>query len=155
MPEEQQATAAETQPTKSRKTLMIGLLVFVVMTVTVGSKFLLQKSAAASHKDARPKSVVHLESFIVNLSDHDDKAFLRVGIDLGVDKDVKEGKAAMENVPNVRDAIIGVLTAYKSEDLLSAEGKRQLKDNLLKSLTERAPELEVREIYFTDFLVQR
>jgi len=155
MPEEQQASVAP-PPAKSKKSLIIGLLVFVVIIVTVGSKFFLERSVSASHKDGgRPKAMVHLESLIVNLADHDEKSFLRIGIDLGIGKEIKEGKVVVENIPNVRDTIISVLAACKSDELLTVEGKRQLKENLLKGLTERVPELEVREVYFTDFLVQR
>jgi len=48
-----------------------------------------------------------------------------------------------------------VLTVCKAEPLLTPEGKQQLKRNLLEALNRENPELGVREIYFTEFLVQR
>jgi flagellar basal body-associated protein FliL len=38
--------------------------------------------------------------------------------------------------------------------LLQIEGKRQLKEELLKALQERVPQLAVEHVYFTEFLVQ-
>jgi len=48
-----------------------------------------------------------------------------------------------------------VLTVCKAEPLLTSEGKTQLKKNLVDSLNKEVPELAVREVYFTEFLVQR
>jgi flagellar basal body-associated protein FliL len=54
----------------------------------------------------------------------------------------------------VRDTILSVLATSQPETLLKLEGKRQLKDDLLKALQDRVPELAVENVYFTEFLVQ-
>jgi flagellar basal body-associated protein FliL len=54
-----------------------------------------------------------------------------------------------------RDTILSVLAAAKANDLLTPEGKEALKHNLLAALNGRVPEIEARDIYFTEFLVQR
>jgi flagellar basal body-associated protein FliL len=48
-----------------------------------------------------------------------------------------------------------VLTAGKADALLTQEGKTQLKKNLVEALNHNVPELGVRDVYFTEFLVQR
>jgi flagellar protein FliL len=112
-----------------------------------------QASNASPSGGALPAGVIHLDSFIVNLADQGQITYLRVAIDLGVDK-VPESK---ESVPiaSIRDAIIGVLATRHSEELLTPEGKQKLKQDLIAALDHRVPELGVRDIYFTDFLVQR
>jgi len=55
----------------------------------------------------------------------------------------------------VRDTILGVLMATKPDEVTSADGKKQLKQHLLEALQERAPELQVNEVYFNEFLLQR
>jgi flagellar FliL protein len=104
------------------------------------------------------KSVLHLESFVVNLADPEDNRFLRVGIDLGLENPVaakgKEGESAVP-VARIRDSILAVLSTWHSDALLAPEGKQKLKQELVHALNDRVPELGVREIYFTDFLVQR
>jgi len=105
------------------------------------------------------KSVMHLEAFVVNLADPEENRFLRVGIDLGLENPLsaKEGKGGEGEVPTarIRDCILAVLSTWHSDALLAPEGKQKLKDDLVRALRERAPELGVKEVYFTDFLVQR
>ena len=55
----------------------------------------------------------------------------------------------------MRDTILGVLAEAKVDDLMTAPGKTQLKENLLHALQARVPELGVEEVYFTEFLIQR
>jgi flagellar FliL protein len=105
------------------------------------------------------KAVMHLEPFVVNLADSEDNRFLRVGIDLGLGnpRPAKEGKGGEGDVPiaRIRDCILAVLTTWHSDALLAPEGKGKLKEELVQALRDRVPELGVKEVYFTDFLVQR
>lgn len=105
------------------------------------------------------KAVLHLEPFVVNLADPEENRFFRVGIDLGLGNPLSanEGKGGESGVPNarIRDCILAVLSTWHSDALLAPEGKEKLKDELVRALQARAPELGVKEIYFTDFLVQR
>ncbi len=98
-------------------------------------------------------STLHLETFVLNLADPDQKSYLRVGIDLGLNREMKHGEEAP--VARVRDTIIGVLALARVEELLTAKGKAKLKEDLQHALEERAPELGVEEVYFTEFLIQR
>jgi flagellar protein FliL len=57
--------------------------------------------------------------------------------------------------PAIRDAIIRVLSARKSEDVLSLEGKDKLKEELIEAINDAAgTEPVVTNIYFSDFIVQ-
>ena len=108
---------------------------------------------------AADKGVLHLEPFVVNLADPKENRFLRVGIDLGLEKPLpgKEGKSGEGDVPaaRIRDCILYVLSTWRSDALLATDGKQKLKDEILRALQDRVPELGVKEVYFTDFLVQR
>jgi flagellar basal body-associated protein FliL len=48
-----------------------------------------------------------------------------------------------------------VLTAGKADTLITSQGKAQLKKDVLAALQQSVPDLDVREVYFTEFLVQR
>jgi flagellar basal body-associated protein FliL len=100
------------------------------------------------------KYTLHLETFVLNLADPGQRSYLRVGIDLGLGR----GKAKSDEVlpiSQVRDAILGVLSQARVDDLLGESGKSKLKANVLSALQERVPQLMVREVYFTEFLIQR
>jgi len=100
------------------------------------------------------RSTLHLETFVLNLADPEQRAYLRVGIDLGVNQDLKHVEETVSTA-QVRDAILGVLAEAKAEDLLTAAGKNKLKQDLLRALQDRVPQLGVEEVYFTEFLIQR
>jgi flagellar basal body-associated protein FliL len=99
------------------------------------------------------KSTLHLETFVVNLADRDQRSYLRVGVDLGLSQEMQPGEQS--HMARVRDTILGVLATAKADDLLTAEGKSKLKTDLLQSLREQVPELGVAEVYFTELLIQR
>ncbi len=102
----------------------------------------------------RVRSTLHLDTFVLNLADTDQRSYLRVGIDLGLRGQGKRGEPAAPTA-QVRDTILGVLAQAKVDDLLTAAGKAKLKQDLLQALQERLPQLEVEEVYFTEFLIQR
>jgi flagellar protein FliL len=149
---------------KSSAPLLIGIALLAIAGGGGSAWFVLERgrTAEASHNaeaNSPPKYLIHLEGFTVNLADAEETHFLRVTMDLGIDRlpegAEKEKAAAVLPVGRIRDAILSVLTAGKADVLLTAEGKIQLKKSLLESLNHSVPELGVREIYFTEFLVQR
>jgi flagellar FliL protein len=144
-----------------------GMVIFLVgmAALTVAGSTGCKKSPPAltsvsnDSTGAADKGVLHLEPFVVNLADTEENRFLRVGIDLGLEKALpgKEGKGGESDVPaaRIRDCILYVLSTWRSDTLLTPDGKQKLKDEMLHALQDRVPELGVREIYFTDFFVQR
>ena len=100
------------------------------------------------------ESTLPLETFIVNLAGSSQRAYLRVGITLGLAHPLSHNPAEAAPTALVRDTILSVLATAQPDELMKAEGKRQLKDQLLKALQERVPQLAVENVYFTEFLVQ-
>jgi flagellar basal body-associated protein FliL len=99
------------------------------------------------------KSTLHLETFVLNLAGPDQRSYLRVGIDLGLGREMGKGENAP--VAEARDTILSVLGQYRAEDLQDEKGKAKLKADVLKALQEKIPGLGVEEVYFTEFLIQR
>ncbi len=125
----------------------------VVALVWFGRWFTSAQQAETGAQD-QVKSVLHLEPFVVNLADPEEKAYLRVGIDLGMTGEMPK-ESAVAATALVRDTLLGVLTTCNPQQLLSAEGKVQLRQQLLQALQQRDPGLGVEEVYFTEFLIQR
>lgn len=152
MPEESKPAK---KVSKARGRVLAFLLLAIVLTA--GAGWFWRESGgetkAQAHEGPTVKSTMHLETFVMNLADADQRSYLRVGIDLGLNSNAKRG----EEVPvaRVRDTILGVLALAKVDDLLTADGKGKLKQELLHALQERVPDLGVEEVYFTEFLIQR
>jgi flagellar FliL protein len=144
--------------------LLVGIALLAVAGGGGSAWFVLERgrtaeASRAAEANSAPKYLIHLEGFTVNLADAEETHFLRVTMDLGIDRlpegADKEKAAAVLPVGRIRDAILSVLTAGKADALLTEEGKVQLKKNLVESLNHNVPEVGVREVYFTEFLVQR
>jgi flagellar FliL protein len=145
------------KPKKSRGVPLIGAVLITALGVggwlwyRSGQTHPQQESDNSS---SEVKSVMHLESFVVNLSGTSENGYLRVGIDLGIGIDLKEGEKTTAYTGRLRDTILTVLGTRTVDELLTADGKAKLKQDILKAINDRLPELQCKEVYFTDFLVQ-
>lgn len=130
------------------------MLALAVVLLAIGAWLLnrQQSGDASSDSETGVKSTLHLETFVVNLSDHE-RSYLRVGIDLGLGRELGKGESVP--VALVRDTILTVLAQCRADELLTPQGKAQLKQDLLRGLQQRAAALDVREVYFNEFLIQR
>jgi flagellar protein FliL len=174
MPEETEKTTVTRNAPPARANVPVrekssaGLLAGIALLATLGGGgsawFVLQRGRTAeaskqADANAAPKYLVHLEGFTVNLADAEETHFLRVTMDLGIDRlpdgIEKEKVAASLPVARIRDSILSVLTTCKADALLTPEGKMALKKSLVESLNHNVPELGVKDVYFTEFLVQR
>ena len=145
------ATRLTEKPRSSWPTMVVCALVIAAGAWYWNSR---TEQSAASANTPVVQSTLHLDTFILNLADEDQRSYLRVGIDLGLSKELKR----TENGPPVallRDTILGVLGQAKVDDLLTPQGKAKLKVDVLHALQERAPYLGIQEVYFTEFLIQR
>jgi flagellar protein FliL len=149
MAEPQDASA----PRKTKTGSKVGI-VFAILLVVGGLgiyHWTRPASLASAGASGAALYTVPLETFVVNLSGGE-RAYLRVGIAIGLSR----LPARKEDVPvaMMRDTILSILSAAKPEELAAAEGKNKLKGEILQALQDRAPQLGVEDVYFTEFLVQ-
>jgi flagellar basal body-associated protein FliL len=140
----------------------------VVLALLLGSSgifvWLASQRSANNPEGATAESTLPLETFVINLTNANlngapptgssQRAYLRVGITLGLAHPLPRNQAETPPTALVRDTILSVLAGAQPNELLKAEGKRQLKGELLKAMQERVPQLAVENVYFTEFLVQ-
>jgi flagellar protein FliL len=154
-----QTTAGVRARKQSGNGSAITALAVVVIVALAVAGWIWQRSTSAQLSDAvgsagEVKAVQHLDGFIVNLSGASGNGYLRVGIDLGLGVELKDGQARSAAIARVRDTILSVLSSRTVEELLSPAGRAKLKDDLLNAIRERVPEIQCQEVYFTEFLVQ-
>ncbi|HXJ85922.1 MAG TPA: flagellar basal body-associated FliL family protein [Candidatus Binatia bacterium] len=131
------------------------LLILLVTGVALGFWANHENEGSRASGNKAATSTLHLESFVLNTGDSDQRAYLRVGIDLGLNQDNPRRSAEAVPTAQVRDTILGVLAEAKLDDLMTSTGKRKLKEEIARALRDRLPELGVEEVYFTEFLIQR
>lgn len=143
--------------TSAKSGRIFGLVLFAIVLAVLGVWWWNAQQSGAQNRNQREnspvKSALHLETFVVNLADRDQRSYLRLGVDLGLNRELKHGEEAP--VAQVRDTILGILANARAGDLLTAEGKATLKAGLLQALKERVPQLGVEQVYFTELLIQR
>jgi len=140
-----------------------GAVIALLLPLAAGvGWFLLHRSTP--HATPKPKvdltvrTVLTLEPFLVNLADSEGDRFLRIGIELGARGEPAEHKRSVQSempIARIRDTILTILTTCQADELMTSAGKAKLKDDLTQALRQRVPELNLQEIYFTEFLVQR
>lgn len=94
-----------------------------------------------------------LEPFSVNLADPQGRRYLRLAISLELES-IEANDRATKLVPKLRDMVIVLLTSLTFEEVMTPEGKVQIRDELLERFNQILRPDRVRNIYFTDFVVQ-
>lgn len=147
----------------------MGIGAIIASACFSGAFYFLLRSGRLSVKSAavRPATpariathLITIDSLLVNLAG-DGGSYLRLSLALQVadpsmakNAEQKGGKAG-DDMASLRDAALTVLGEQTAEGLLAPGGKEQLKLALKKAFERRDAVLQVKEIYFTDFLVQR
>jgi len=97
--------------------------------------------------------LVTLEPFVVNLADPMGRRYLKANMDVEVtDGDVAaELNAAM---PKIKDALLLLLSSKSFADISSMDKKIELKNEIVDRLNLIIGKAKVRNVYFTEFVVQ-
>lgn len=105
-----------------------------------------------------PPVFSRIDPFTVNLADDRyGSRLLYTGITLRVGNE--QSKAIIEeHMPQVRSRLLILLSGKQASELTSVEGKEALAQSVINRLsvplTENQPPLDLREVLFTDFIVQ-
>lgn len=145
------AEAEVAKPAKSKKMLIIIIAAVVVLALGGGGAFLYiskQRAAAAaaldnegggesvesvaSAHDAEKILPVYLpmDNMVVNLADEGGDRVAQVGITLQV-RDAKASETVKAYMPTIRSGVLMLLSQRTAVELLSAEGKQKLIEDIL------------------------
>ena len=152
----------------SNKLLIVIAAVFLLMMGMMGAGFfmlwskmnMVQQPVIAGQQDPAEEvqentigPLFPLNTFIVNLADKDSKRYLRVKIEMELTNEEAEQEVE-KRLPQVRDNILMIIPTRTFEDLNSAGGKIELRDELLSKLNALLMENYIKNIYFTEFVIQ-
>jgi flagellar FliL protein len=119
-----------------------------------------ESTGTADHSDGErggaQSTVLSVEPFLVNLADRDTSRYLRVTIRLQLTSKSAAEKIASADVltSQMRDAILGILSSRNSDQIITNEGKDQLKTEITEKLNAFLSGKPVKAVFFTDFVVQ-
>jgi flagellar FliL protein len=163
--------AKETQKKKKKPILLIAVIIAVLIAGGAFAFFFLNKGSSNSAKNAQIQSatsesimndknvhIKNLPSMIVNLADPSGDRYLKISLALVMNG--KEKPKASESSGDtledaiIKNAVITVISTKTSDTLLTLSGKEELKKQLIKAINNALGKDEVRDIYFTDFIIQ-
>ena len=94
-----------------------------------------------------------MSQFVVNLLSEGGGKYLKVSLDIELDK--QELSAEMDMKKSlIRDIIIRALSSKTFEEISTMKGKDRLKDEIVNSINEVLADGQIKNIFFTDFVVQ-
>jgi flagellar FliL protein len=129
------------------------LLVIYLLSVLclLSSLFTTDSYGKEAQKKNGETPIFQLEPFITNIGDRNRFLKLSISIELSSPAVAEKAKA---KTGAIRDALIMLITSKTPDDISSSEGKQQLKDEVLTRLNQILGEGSVKNIYFTDFVMQ-
>jgi flagellar FliL protein len=153
----------------SNKILIILIGAFLLIVVAMGGGFFMMWNKMSSMNAQNSEDVENgteteevvvtmgptkkLETFIVNLADKGGTRYLRVSMNLELEKE-ETVEVVGKILPKIRDAILMILPTKKYEDIGTVEGKSALRNEMLTKINELMKPEKIKNIYFTEFVVQ-
>jgi flagellar FliL protein len=145
------------------KWIIVGIAGVVILIGGILGGFILLKKPP---EEAHPQTASHesinksdlsqtfpLEKFVVNLNDPEGKRFLHTTIEL---ESSAHGFAEELNskMPQIKDAILIVLSSKSLSDVQGIDGKLSLRKELIAEINKIMSITKIRNLYFTEFVIQ-
>ncbi|WP_293446463.1 flagellar basal body-associated FliL family protein [Persephonella sp.] len=92
-------------------------------------------------------------TFVVNLADRDADRYLKVTVILEIENEQVKQEVE-KRLPQIKDSITTLLFTKTSRELKTAEGVERLKEEILRRVNAILPLGGVKNVYFTDFVIQ-
>lgn len=150
----------ESQKNKKKPNKLVIIIVLMSLMIMAGAVTIVFMATDIKLSDVLVKFekheeyVVQMENFVVNLdTDSKKNTYLKTQISL-LYTDDKMGKILEQKTSQIRDVIIKSLMEYQSEELLLEGGLSSAKVKLRNNINTTLGEDVVKDIYFTDFLIQ-
>ena len=112
-----------------------------------------EAAAKAAMEEKKMGPIQSLDPFIVNLDDPKLRKYLRVTMDLEL-MDDKSLALITQRLPQIKDAILSILPSKHYEEITTVEGKSALRIELIKAVNSFFDKEQVKNIYFTEFVIQ-
>lgn len=148
--------------------IIIVALVLVLLVVGVVVAMLAGGDEAPSNNSSNPSAkekkvqsmdsievgpMFPLDTFTVNLLSDSGRRYLKVQMNLELDDEQLAAELESKTAV-VRDVVIRMLSSKTLEEISTAKGKDKLKEQITDQLNLRLRDGNIRNVYFTEFVVQ-
>lgn len=147
-------------PASSKKLIIIiaGVALLLIIGIGAAAWFYVNNNKHAENTPRVETPVfMTMDTFTVNLQVEDIPQFLQTNITLQVANE-STGDLLRQNMPQLRNRMLLLLSSKKASELLSAEGKKQLAAEIIGQVNQpfapHGPKPEVKDVFFTSFVIQ-
>lgn len=106
-----------------------------------------------ANKEGEIGPMIDITEFIVNIISEDSSHYVKAALTLEVNNELVV-KEAEKRLPQIRDAILLLISNKTFEELQDLHGKKQLKAEIKSNINAFLKSGQVTNIYLTDFVVQ-
>jgi flagellar FliL protein len=154
--------------TKEKKSIIKPILIIVLFLSFLGGGFFAWKSGVVAKltgtpgsetKTAEPQKsqemgpVYNMETFLVNLNEPQGKRYLKAKVT--IELDTENVRVELERrLPQIRDAVLTMLSSKAYSDISDLTGKYQLRAELISMINSHLKTGKIANVYFTEFIVQ-
>nr|WP_321317563.1 flagellar basal body-associated protein FliL [uncultured Campylobacter sp.] len=94
-----------------------------------------------------------LDQFLVNLLSETGSRYLKMTINIELSSELLTPEIEQKK-PLLRDIVIRILSSKTYEDISTTKGKERLKDEIAAKINETLRDGYIKNVFFTDFIVQ-
>lgn len=144
---------------KKRRGPLIWALLGVIAIAIGGVTWVTMEPASSAPPAAeveKPPIFVNLDTFTVNLQPEVGDQYLQVALTVKVKDDATAG-AVKEQMPEIRNRLLLLLSSKRATEILTVPGKQQLAAEILGEVKQPLAQPvreQVAAVYFTSFVIQ-
>jgi len=151
----------------SKKGLIILVVCFVIIALAVGAGLYVfwgkvsdpatgkgtEEVAGKEEAKVKIKTLLSMETFVVNLADPGGKRYLRVTISIEID-DQDFMEETKKSVPQMRDKVLMILPTKTFKVIRTSSGKDALRKEIIAQLNPLLKNCKITNLYFQEFVIQ-
>lgn len=160
-----EAAKAAPEAAPGKKGMLVKIVIGLVVLSAAGGGaawYMLKKQgdaapAAEVQEEEKPASFTDLDTFTVNLQPENGDQYLQIGLSVKL-TDPKTADVIKQQMPEIRNRILLLLSGKKASEISTVDGKRKLGEELLgeirKPVTSKETKESIREVLLTSFIIQ-
>jgi flagellar protein FliL len=146
---------SEKKPKSLKLFIIIGIGVLLLGAAGGGAWFFFFKGKPSPPPTTAASNghIYKMEPFLVNLADPGQPRYLKVTLHLESNQE-KPSSEYEKRQPQLRDAILTILSSRNYRDIMTSEGKSALREEIKGKVNQLLVNVKAQNIFFTEFVIQ-
>ena len=146
---------SEKKPKSLKLFIIIGIGIVLLGAVGGGAWFLFFKGKPSPPPATAAANghIYKMEPFLVNLADPGQPRYLKVTLHIESNQE-KPSEEYEKRQPQLRDAILTILSSRQYREIMTSEGKAALREEIKGKVNQLLVNLKAQNIFFTEFVIQ-